>query len=173
MPRTENTQLAIYRVILLCNGAFCCMCFFSLQKPVFIIQIAHQNISSIDLDALSMSDASSIASPDHRSDLGHGVLVNYLVFETLLNHTQRFAFFAFSVPPRCPSQAGEGSWSKVPFPGPMWIPMSGRNPLLLIAQLSLSLLCVILERTGRTSYLPPCLIISYIQFLLILIPIFR
>ena len=66
--------------------------FFLFHHPVFIFQVAHQNISSIDLDALSMSDASSIASPDHRSDFGHRVLVNYIVFEILLNHTQRFRF---------------------------------------------------------------------------------
>ena len=121
---------------------------------MFVIQVTHQNISSIDLDALSVSDASSIGSPDHRSGLGHGVMVNHLVFEILPNHTQRFSLFAFSVPPRCPAQEVDGSWPKVPLPGPLWIPMSRRNPLL-IAQLSLPSLRVILERTGVESYLPP------------------
>jgi len=37
------------------------------------------NISSIDLDALSVSDTSSIARPDHRSGLGHGVMSRLVV----------------------------------------------------------------------------------------------
>lgn len=154
MSRTEDAEFAVYRVILLCSGTFRCTCFLSLKKLVFVIQVAHQNISSIDLDALSVSDASSIARPDHRSGLGHGVMVNYLVFETLPNHTQQFSLFASPVPPRCPAQEVEGSWPKVPLPGPLWIPMSRRNPLLT-AQLSSPSLCVTLERTAVESYLPP------------------
>ena len=122
--------------------------FFLFHNPVFIVQVAHQNISSIDLDTLSMSDASSIASPDHRSDLGHRVLVNYVVFENLLNHTQRFFFSRSIVPPRCAPQEGEGSWWKVPSPRPLWIPISGWDLLFLIVKLSFPPLRVILESTG-------------------------
>jgi hypothetical protein len=113
---------------------------------VFVTQVAHQNISSIDLDALSVSDASSVASP---SGLGHGVMVNYLVFETLPNHTQRFSLFAFPVPPRCPVQEVEGSGPDVPLPGPLWIPMSRRNPLLIALYLHFA------SSWNVQSYLPP------------------
>ena len=154
-PRTENTEFAVYRVILLCDGTFHCTYFLSLRKIVFVIQVAHQNISSIDLDALSVSDASSIASPDHMSGLGHGVMVNHSLFESLPNHTQRFSLFPFPVLPRYPAQEVEGYWPKVPLPGSLWIPMPRHNSLLLIAQLSLPSLWVILKRTCVESYLPP------------------